>query len=246
MSDDVASRIGGIGHQVRWLVDLYHSGNIRGAARELGIPHTTLFQIMNGDRQPRLDLVRKLASYYRVSADWLLMGQGEGPAETLTAGWLAWRDLLDTLALTPPALSGWTLLPAGGVTSLHNALTRSGAPSAEKNTLRKKLDHAYLTAMDDSCRTWHRYISELESVFGRDVLRRYMEHASVFAALGFSESAREMVREKNPALVQAFSDAAVPLRHVLDRSATAPMRESVEPGAKRTGRARKASRRGQS
>jgi hypothetical protein len=43
------------------------------------MPVTTLFQIVRNQRQPRLDLVRRLAAYYRVSLDWLLTGQGPGP-----------------------------------------------------------------------------------------------------------------------------------------------------------------------
>jgi transcriptional regulator with XRE-family HTH domain len=68
-----------IGIQVRALIDRFHRGSIRAAATDLGMPVTTLFQIVRNQRQPRLDSVRRLAAYYRVSLDWLLTGKGPGP-----------------------------------------------------------------------------------------------------------------------------------------------------------------------
>ena len=54
-------------------------------ARELGIGRAALGLYENGDRQPNIEILRRIAEHFNVSSDYLI-GRGEG---TPTIGWSA-------------------------------------------------------------------------------------------------------------------------------------------------------------
>lgn len=60
------------------LVSQFASENA--AAKELGIPQTTLNRILKEERgYPRADTLQKIADYFETTVDWILTGRGTSP-----------------------------------------------------------------------------------------------------------------------------------------------------------------------
>src|SRR4051794_33478520 len=74
----MASELGGrIGQLIR-----SRHGAVNSAAKAMGIPQRTLAAIVSGEiKNPRAELVTRVAQFHQVTTDWLLTGKGEGPEQ---------------------------------------------------------------------------------------------------------------------------------------------------------------------
>lgn len=218
-----------LGGRVRELIDEFHAGSLRKAARDLGIPVTTLFQVVGDQRQPRAETLRTIARYYMVSADWLLTGEGLGPVYAsdargavalherpwktpASAGWLTWKFLLfDRIGLPPGVREDWNLVP---VTPLVAAAGKSfgssgrGKPNSAKAEIAAATHDALIAAVDSSCRAWHGYFSALVELFGVDAVRDYMVGQHDYARLGFNPLGLELALGDTTAAAAVLSRAA--------------------------------------
>lgn len=95
--------------RLRLLVDRHH-GSVRAAAKALGMTHPGLLALLNGSSSPRASTLNRIAERYGVSRDWLMAGEGKGPAESglpTSDAWDQWCAVVRGLSLS---LDGKTVL----------------------------------------------------------------------------------------------------------------------------------------
>lgn len=72
-----------LNERIRWLVDHFHGKRgVNRAASHIGIAQSTLQRIYAGEREPSLDVLRRIVDAYpdtRLSLDWLVSGRGDEP-----------------------------------------------------------------------------------------------------------------------------------------------------------------------
>ena len=67
------------------IIDLYWMGNVKAAAKQLGIPQNNLYRIVSGETpNPRANVLAKIAKFAGSTVEYLLTGEGRGP-QTLDA-----------------------------------------------------------------------------------------------------------------------------------------------------------------
>lgn len=95
-----------IAGRVRLLVDRYWGGSVNAAANDMTVPQQTLNRIVSGKtKNPRTGVVVQIATACDVSPDWLLTGNGTGPAADsgrrtrLTGGLIRLRLAIDALGI---------------------------------------------------------------------------------------------------------------------------------------------------
>lgn len=73
--------------RVKHLVQKFAQGNVKVVAQRIGVAQATLYRVWSGDvKNPRADMLIKLAAFFGTTADWILLGKGEypdGPDEVL-------------------------------------------------------------------------------------------------------------------------------------------------------------------
>lgn len=88
--------------RLQLLVSLNAGGNVRSAARRIGISHPALLALLRGNASPRAGTLAKIADAYQVSRGWLLDGEGDGPNSELSSrseASAAWDELVYDLDL---------------------------------------------------------------------------------------------------------------------------------------------------
>lgn len=94
-----------------------HAGNVNAAAKVMDIPQRTLLDLVRGKAtNPQAKTLQKIAGHHRVSTDWLLTGQGQGPdaIDPITAAAkesVRWTELVLDLHLQEPTHSALLDLP---------------------------------------------------------------------------------------------------------------------------------------
>ena len=74
--------------RVALLVSLLCGGSVNRAAREWGIPQRTLSRIVSGETEtPNDAAIARIGAGGKVSKQWLLSGEGKGPAPSIIAAW---------------------------------------------------------------------------------------------------------------------------------------------------------------
>lgn len=167
--------------RIRSLVQDYHSGNVRQAAVDLGLPQQTLARVLAGGnaRGPRVDVVERVADFYGVDVTWLLMGQGEGPerverAEAVrTLPGLRYLALVKRIAVADDVRDALLRLPIRTSIALY---VRDSTP---------KLMAAVLDAVGHEYSAWTALVSGAYDAGGATAVARVVEQAERLVAEGF-------------------------------------------------------------
>jgi len=96
----------GLAGRVKTLVDQVWSGSVNAAAKDLGVPQSTLQRVVDGAiASPRTNFTEAFRLGLDVSSDWLIAGVGTGPqgrdsrGRPLVAGVPRWRRAVRSLQL---------------------------------------------------------------------------------------------------------------------------------------------------
>ncbi len=64
--------------RLRSLVDHGHGGSVNAAAKDIGMPQSSLAKILSGDvESPRGKTLQQIAGFYHCSIGWLMAGEGD-------------------------------------------------------------------------------------------------------------------------------------------------------------------------
>ena len=90
--------------RVQEIVELYWAGTVKAAAKQLGIPHNTLYRIASGGTpNPRANVLAKIAKFSGTTVEYLLSGDGRGPqaldsqGRPMNGAAFRWYALVDVL-----------------------------------------------------------------------------------------------------------------------------------------------------
>lgn len=201
MEDSLADR-------VMSLVRQYHAGSTNAAATAMKIPQQTLAQIVTGVvKNPRVNTLKRIADFYRVSVEWLLTGGGETPPYYGTGSELGWLDTLDRLGVSPRmfgVMAGVPLTAYSAVRVLICAIEeRRGRPltAAERGVA----EHAAERAAHAGYEAWLVGFEPLLELFGPEEIREAIEGQLHHFALGYGDAALALL-----------ADAPVEIRQRLD------------------------------
>lgn len=189
-----------LGQRVQALVRRGHRGNVKRAAKEMGLEQRTLAAIIQGQtKNPSADSVQKIAAYFGVPMEWLLTGEGQSPIEEDPFGQRAeviqWYDLVLSLKLPEPANRILGRLPdiiADATNALKIPVTNRrqerpipGHAIAKWSEPPAKMLEAYMLQH----LSWTRWLEDWIEAEGREKVRRaIIRHAPKFQARFLSDA----------------------------------------------------------
>jgi hypothetical protein len=168
----------GFPQRLRMLINAHHA-SVRAAAKALGLTHPGLLALLAGSSSPRTSTLNRIVAHYQVSRDWLMAGEGKGPASAPSSStalprgdvWEQWRDLVCGLPVSRDAKTALVLSPM-----LVDVLHALVLPAIERHGRQAGLDRdeALLMAFSGDVRA----ALEEESSAWLRLFRRWMEVAS--------------------------------------------------------------------
>ncbi len=205
------------------LIDTFHGGNVRDAARHIGIPQQTLNRIARGGykQSPRADALEMIAAAYPgVTVDWLLTGHGVGPRKVdeggrpITAARLRWEAVVQRLLAAFDAASGESPVDRGLTREGERTLLRSGlraltvgpsllaataigvAGEMDKRRAARHIEHLR-ASFDGAAQFWADFFERAIEIEGEDrVINGLRRHLSLLL-IGFSDlhAAEELAKK---------------------------------------------------
>ena len=176
--------------RVQEIVELYWAGNVKAAAKQLGIPHNTLYRIASGETpNPRANVLAKIAKFAGSTVEYLLTGEGRGP-QTLDAqgrpksgARSRWYALVDSLYPERGGVREVLDDLPWGLGGLYEALVpqrfdRSG--NAHPRQVELQLPRETFLGIGYA---WCDVLEEAVRVLGADVVRKRLD-AAEFAVAG--------------------------------------------------------------
>ena len=165
------------------LVEDSHGGNVRAAARDIGVPQQTLQRIVRGSgASPRVDTLQRIARFYRTSVDWLLTGEGAGPNATERyAEAFQWLEILRSLDLPAGLHDVMMELPKATTHAVYGLIVGvhvlPGHPEGPHGRETREL----IEALREERRAWVRLVREWVRQFGVARVRALViEHQTEF------------------------------------------------------------------
>jgi transcriptional regulator with XRE-family HTH domain len=184
-----------LARRVRSLVESIHGGSINAAATDLGMAHPTLARIVDGRVQsPRSDALEKIGKFYGVSADWLLTGEGKGPAPQTDANVLPqvelyrWYRVVDRIEPNAELKTVMYALPNAIRNAVNNTPFQVGAQTQHDLRIRA----SYRDAVAHELQGWSMLITTWLDGWGTETVRAYLGRDAVMKELrgGFRTPAR--------------------------------------------------------
>lgn len=136
----------GLAGRVKTLVDHVWSGSVNAAAKDLGVPQSTLQRVVDGAiAAPRTNFTEAFRLGLDVSSDWLIAGVGTGPqgrdsrGRPLVAGVPRWRRAVRSLQLDDARADELSELPYA-VWRVASALSGSEPGVSARTALSGSLD----------------------------------------------------------------------------------------------------------
>ncbi len=166
--------------RVRHLITARHA-SVNSAARVLGLPQRTLADVVSGKvKNPRADLVKRIAEFHGVTTDWLISGEGELPPLDP-----------DLMHFPVEAAGKWDELIGGLGLSLEAEEIIGGAPYAFGDTIAQlpfvleRDDHEAVAKIRKAryfgYAAWIALVSSLIDLWGKDVVRERLNHPAIVA-----------------------------------------------------------------
>lgn len=184
--DDLEIRPGRatLASRLRFLIALHQSGSVNAAAKEIGIPQSTLARIADGRvENPRANALNQIAFYYRVSLDWLVSGRGEGPGmlrEDVEI--LPWLNVTDSLDL-PYLIDVYVRKLPFSIIAAFNALVLGGDIESSINW---QYPPAVSELWSNEQRLWTAFLQSWISLAGRDKVRKSLIENALLVRARFS------------------------------------------------------------
>jgi hypothetical protein len=177
-----------LGRRVKWLVDQFAQGSVRGAAELWGVQRLTLLRLMSGKtRSPRGNVLDQIAEACGTTVDWLQVGKGApptppGPEAFLFTPWRGrWRNLVDDLGLSEAVAARLTALP-GLMSRVFHVLVLEGhpvgAPIRGMDAVRRAEEFEY--------RAWAALLTGLVDTYGKERVRAKWEAERLWLDLQFN------------------------------------------------------------
>lgn len=170
-----------LANRIKHLIKTHHGGSVNSAARVLGIPQRTLADVAGGKvKNPRADLVKRIAEFHKVTTDWLLTGEGEPPP--LNPDMMhfpveadqKWRDLLRALELPNAAWYALIGVPNRFYETVAQLPFCYYRDDEQANAKIRKARYLGYSA-------WITLLSSLIELWGRDVVRERLSHPALVA-----------------------------------------------------------------
>jgi hypothetical protein len=177
-----------LGRRVKWLVDQFAQGSVRGAAELWGVQRLTLLRMMSGQtRSPRGKVLDQIAEACGTSVDWLRLGKGSqptppGPEAFLSTPWRGrWRNLVDGLGLSEEVAARLTALP-GLMSRVFYVFVLEGHPVGAPI---RGMD-AFRRAEEFEYRAWVALLTGLVDTYGKEGVRAKWEAERLWLDLQFN------------------------------------------------------------
>jgi hypothetical protein len=177
-----------LGRRVKWLVDQFAQGSVRGAAELWGVQRLTLLRLMSGKtRSPRGKVLDQIAEACGTSVDWLRLGKGSRPTPPAPEAFLStpwrgrWRNLVDALGLSEEVAARLTALPGLMSRVFHTLVLEGhpvGAPIRGMDAVRRAEEFEY--------RAWVALLTGLVDTYGKERVRAKWEAERLWLDLQFN------------------------------------------------------------
>lgn len=181
--------------RLRDLIDAAFGGNVRQAARTIGLSSPSLLALLAGTSSPRGGTLTKISRTFNTSRDWLVDGTGEPPRrpDEIPADWgdlLEWAAYIESLNL--PELAHQAVFQLPFAVRRLDAWPHEGQgfvrfPPEALETLRDRAQRSSLHA-------WLTVLRGNEQEYGRDALRERLTNGYREAAMGFQPIAASLLK----------------------------------------------------
>lgn len=172
--------------RVRTLIESRYGGNVNAAAKASGIPQRNLAAIVAREiKNPRAELVGRIARWFMVSTDWLLTGEGKGPDDEWGVGvqeFLEWKHLITDLKLDEPVHTLTLRLPraAAGAMIVFRVSQLGGRPTRKRKIEHYELEErapfapGFLDASRLEYQAWLAFFKQWLELAGREKVRQVL------------------------------------------------------------------------
>lgn len=200
------------------IIDLYWAGNVKAAAKQLGIPQNNLYRIVSGETlNPRANVLAKIAKFAGSTVEYLLTGEGRGPQASdekgrrITSGSQRWFRVVISLYPKRGGVGEFLAeVPFGPLGFVGVLLDDPSGRNA--GVARRKWRQGLLQQVQTTCvEAWAELLEEAINVFGADAVRERLDSAELAVAGGFTHFARflsdgAMSKAEKKRYVSAYED----------------------------------------
>ncbi len=169
--------------RAKFLVNRSHEGSVNAAARDIGVPQSTLTRVVDGRvKNPRANTLERIADYYQVDVGWLISGKGDAPhsEHVMDSPAYRWELLMNSLDL-PEAVERRVQDLPHRTSTAFNVL----ALNKERHTTRSwTLPTGLSEAIHHEHLAWLKTFELWIRFAGRDAVRRSLLENIEFIAAG--------------------------------------------------------------
>jgi hypothetical protein len=208
-----------VGGRVMALVERYFEGNVFKAARTWKVAQPTLQRLVTGKvKEPRADLLQRIAKYHGTTIEWLLEGVGPDPYSEHPYPIVERRqfeDVVGGLVLEPDVRKALLALPSQ-IFATYSTLNQWGmfdegrVPQPVKTQAAAR--HAMWRAQALELSMWAEFLYALWTTYGTDRLSAKLNSELDRIRLGFQPFAMSLLQDPTvaPVLPRLWAEFAGP------------------------------------